>query len=193
MTTEPGIIKRMEADGLRVFRGPWNVNLVGVRSKNRDQSGDLFDDWIHCVFQDETKNWINLALQSTCDPGNRWMTEPMRRAGCAVMVAGVQYRGLWALGLHRGKIPALVQVGSCKYYRDNNRDKIMDLDPATIRDGVVGLNCHPAGADSQKIGLWSAGCQVVANQQEMDLLLAICRRSASIYGPRFSYTILDEA
>ena len=192
MKEEPAILKRVEADGFRVFRGPWNVNLIGIRSKNRDQSGDLFDDWFHVVFQDETKNWINLAMRSTSDPGNRWMTAPMRSDGCAVKVAGRQYRGLWKLGLHRGKIPALVQVGKCAYYRDNDRDKILDLDPATIKEGVVGLNCHPSGPDSQRIGLWSAGCTVLPNQEEFDMLLSICRRSASIYGPRFSYTLLDE-
>ena len=187
----PAILQRVEADGHRVFTGAWNKNLVGVRSKERDQAGDLFDDWIHVVFQTSDGAWVDLAVASTVDPGVRWMASPMRSEGAAVMAPG-QYRGLWELGLHKGKIPALVQVGPCRYYRDNNRDKILNLDPATGGDGIIGLNLHPAGEDSQRIGLWSAGCQVVAHQGEFDIVLSLCRRSAERYGPRFSYTLIEE-
>ena len=193
MSAEPAILRRCEADGFRVFRGAWNVNLIG-RSSNRDQAGDLFDDWIHVVFQDDAEHWIDLAFRATTDPGNRWMTAPMRSAGCAIMAAGHQYRGLWRLGLHRGKVPALCQVGVCKFYRDNDRDKILDMDPDTLTEGVVGLNLHPSGSgNTERIGLWSAGCQVLGGpQSDFDILLAICRRSAEIYGPRFSYTLIED-
>ena len=191
MTTEPAILQRVRADGHRVFTGPWNVNLIGVRSANRDQAGDLFDDWLHCVFQTDAGNWIDLCFQATTDPGRRWLEKKGGHGRGAAIMAPGQYRGLWALGLHRRRVPALVQVGRCRYYRDKDRDTILDMDPATIEDRIVGLNCHPAGPDSKRIGLWSAGCQVVANQDEFDTLLSICRRSSQYYGPRFTYTLIE--
>ena len=69
------------------------------------------------------------------------------------------------------------------------------MEPGTDESGVVGLNIHRSSASrtSTKIGKFSAGCQVLANPDEFDLLVSLCDRAAELYGPRFTYTLTDTA
>ena len=82
----------------------------------------------------------------------------MRVEGCAAIVCDRQYKGLWQIGMHRGKYRALVQRGIIAVYRDDNKDKVIDRDPSTIMEGYFGINGHHAGEESTVVGKWSAGC-----------------------------------
>ena len=116
----------------------------------------------------------------------------MNVKGTAILVPG-QYRGSHKIGLHRGKYKALVQTGGrvC-VYRDNNKDDILDMDPATEQDGYFGINLHKAGSHSTEVDKWSAGCQVWANADDFAAFMAIVEKSAETYGPQFTYTLIDE-
>jgi len=78
-------------------------------------------------------------------------------------------------------------------WRDNNRDIALDQGPEDT--GLHGINLHRAGRGTEAghhVGKWSAGCQVLPRAEDFDLLMALCRRAAAAWGPRFTYTLLTE-
>jgi|TARA_R100000084_G_scaffold31342_1_gene12046 hypothetical protein len=185
----PEILKRVKSLGHVVFtNGQWNVNLIGVRNSNR--KANQFDDELHVVFKDHRDQWVDLSFTATTDPGTYWLHNPMRAAGTAILVAG-QYRGSHKIGMHRGRYPALVQHRPVKVYRDRNRDNVLDMDPNTAIEGIYGINIHHAGYDSHRVDKWSAGCTVIGSLTEWDAFMAVIRRSADLYGERFTYTLIE--
>jgi len=191
--SEPAILARAEREGHVVFRrGSYNLNIIGVRTTGRE--ANKFDDWLHVVFKDDAGCWIDHCFRITTDAGNYWLHNPMKVSGTAILVAG-QYRGAYKLGKHRGKYTALVQRGAAvKIYRDNNRDSILDHDPDSIREGWFGINIHRANPsrESTRVEKYSAGCQVFADPEEFDIFIALCEKSATIYGDTFTYTLLED-
>jgi len=187
----PAILTRSKDAGHTIFtRGAWNLNIIGVRSAAR--KANVFDDQMHVAFKDETGQWVNLSFECTTDPGAYWLAKPMQVTGTAIMAPG-QYRGSHKIGKHRGKYTALVQTGGrVSYFRDNDKDEILDMEPGTEQSGYIGLNLHKAGSDSTSVDRWSAGCQVIANSLEFDIFMALVQKSASLYGDTFTYTLLED-
>ena len=191
MSDLPAILQRSEAAGHVVFkRGAWNVNLIGVRTVGRQSN--KFDDWMHVVFKDDSGAWIDLSFECTTDPGTYWLENPGRRERTAILQAG-QYRSTWKIGKHRGKKPALVQTeGKVKVHRDSDRNTTLDLSTDSVMDGWFGINIHRAGSNSTSVDKWSAGCQVIANDAEFEIFMAILTKSAELHGDTFSYTLLED-
>ena len=188
----PSILQRAKDSGYQIFvDGDYNVNLVGVRS--RTNKSNKFDDLLYCVFKQDGK-WIEFKLPCTTDAGIHWLENPSRPEGTAILVAG-QYRSVYKLDLHAGKYKALCQRnGKVRVYRDSNRDEILDRDPESVQSGYFGINIHRATSkgDSHNVDKWSAGCQVLQNSNDFDILIAICKKSASIYSNKFTYTLLED-
>lgn len=185
----PVILQRVRDEGLAVFeRGRYNLNIVGVRTPPGQVNA--FDDELHLIYKDEYDQWVDLAFPCTTDPGLYWLKNPGRRAGTAILKPG-QYRGAYQIGLHRGRYPALVQRKPVTVYRDRNRDDVLDMDSSTEQDGLYGINIHHAGFDSHRVDRWSAGCTVVGNLLDWEIFFAVIRRSAELYGERFTYTLVD--
>jgi hypothetical protein len=191
MSTLPAILKRSEEAGHTVFKnGSYNLNLIGVRTESR--LANKFDDWFHVVFKDDSGSWIDLSFECTTDPGTYWLEKPMNSNGTAILKAG-QYRGVWKVDLHRGKYKALCQRnGKVTVYRDNDRNNTLDLSIDTIDEGWFGINIHKAGNDSTQVNRWSAGCQVIANDAEFEILMSLVYKSIEKYGDGFSYTLLED-
>ena len=176
--------------GHAVFeRGLYNLNIIGIRSP--DRTSNTFNDRI-CVVYRDGDGWVTRTFAATTDPGVYWREHPMNVRGTAIMCPG-QYRGSHVLGYHRGRYRALVQSRPVRYWRDGNRDEVLDMEPGTDESGVVGLAIHRASASrtSTEIGKFSAGCQVFADPDEFDLFVSLCERAAELYGPRFSYTLIE--
>ena len=190
-TDIPDILKRTAKAGHVIFTtGDYNLNIIGVRTKSR--IANKFDDYLYCVFK-VADVWQEFKFAITTDPGLYHIKNPKYVVGTAIMVAG-QYRGAYKIGTHRG-YPALSQRGAkVKIYRDGNKDHILDHDPETSISGYFGINIHRATkyGTSKKVDKWSAGCQVFANSDDFDLFLEICEKSASIWGNKFTYTLLED-
>ena len=185
----PAILKQVASAGHAVFtRGLFNLNIVGIRTP--DDSANTFNDGLVVAYKDE-HGWITRGpWKWTTDPGTYYRLRPMNVEGTAIMCPG-QYRGAYQIGLHRGR-PALRQVGPVRIWRDNNRDAILDMDPATVDTGRYAMNIHRSSStESTVVDRWSAGCQVAARSTDMDCLLSLCRKSAELYGPRFTYTLIE--
>lgn len=167
--------------------GNFNINIIGVRAKGASIT-NRFDDIILLDYKNEKGEWCRQAYKATTDPGLYYMKSLMSKKGCAIVVPG-QYRGVWQIGLHKGKYQALVQRKSIKVYRDANLNDIYDLNPKTIENGVFGINLHKAGANSIQVDKWSAGCQVIARERDFNQLMSIVKKQSS---NTYTYTLLRE-
>ena len=194
--SRPAILDRVDAHGFASFSGPWNVNVIAVRT--RDGVPDVFDDWLHVVYQDAAENWHDLAVKCTTDPGLYFLHKPYNPDfGTAILVAPQQARSVYRIDKHAGRYDALCQRGKnpVSVYRDRNMDSIHDHDPETITTGSnYGINVHRAAAHkaSETVHNWSAGCVVVQCPLEFDAVMSVLKKSADVYGNAFTLTILKE-
>lgn len=161
------------------------VNIVGIR--NLDNSGivtNVFDDTITLSYNIsgvfDFKVW-----PATTDPGKKGVQEYSNIKGVARLVEG-QYTNCYALGLHKGKYLALVQIGRVKVWRDANKDLIYD--EKSIDQGLFGINIHRAGVDSTYVENWSEGCQVFKRQADFEEFLSIIKY---LRFPKYTYTLIN--
>lgn len=170
-------------------KGEYNLNIIGIR-----KSGNLitngFDDYIVVIYKNK-RGWQKIYYRATTEPGSYYMYTIPNKIGTAIMVPG-QYRGAYKIGKHQGKYKALVQVKPVKVYRDANKDSYYDMEPETIQNGVFGINIHKASNASKRIDKWSAGCQVIANDDNFRAFMQLCEKAAKIYGDTFTYTLINE-
>ena len=181
------ITEAMRKKGYSFFeKGDYNLNIIGIRNVS-DQVDDLFDDTLFLAYKVDDRFNVQ-QFDITTQPGAYYMKNPMNKLGTAILAPG-QYKGAYTIGLHQGKYEALRQSGLLKIYRDNDRDTVYDYENITdsLNDGI---NIHKAGRASKKIDNWSAGCQVLAYSADFDILMSLAKRSAKLYGDKFTYTLL---
>lgn len=166
--------------------GAWNLNLVVVRRSPGVL--DAYDDQIHAVCRDEAGAWVDWWAWGTANPGSYYAVDHPTRGGTGTLVAPQQVRGGWKIGLHRGKTPALVQAGPLRIWRDRDFDGLPDLTGPIVQG--AGYNLHPMGRADRPVGRWSAGC-CGPTADRWPELWALVQRSAAIYGPAFTATIIE--
>jgi len=184
------IAKALNKKGYAFFENdkkPFNINIVGIR--NPEPKPNVFNDLLTVSWKYQGR-WSMIQMNFTSDPGNHWMEHPMNRKGAAIVKEG-QYRGVWSMGMHRGQYKALVQRKDITVHRDNNKDLKHDF--VNEESGIFGINCHRASAKrkSVEVNKWSAGCQVVQDPHEFDVLMRICEESAEVFGNSFTYTLIN--
>ena len=193
--TREQIEAAMAKKGYKYFTGgDYDVNIIGVR--NSDTHGKVtnaFDDCVTISFKEDGE-WKFYCYQATTDPGSHWEKNLLNTKGVAILKPG-QYRGSHKLRLHQGKYLALGQQKPVKVYRDNNRDGKYDLLEENIDEGIFGINIHRAtgraGGKSVQVDKWSAGCQVIADNDDWHQFLDICQTAREKWGNSFSYTLLE--
>jgi len=191
-------IKRaMDHKNYKFFEsGSYNVNIIGIRnSATANKVTNKFDDKITLSYKDEDDNWQYHEFDCTTDPGTHYMDSPiLENTGCAILVPG-QYKGSHKIRKHQGRYEALGQQRKVKVYRDNNRDDIYNLNTESIDEGLFGINIHRAtkyaGKKSSQVDRWSAGCQVIASNDDWTKFMKICRKARDIWGNNFTYTLLE--
>lgn len=170
--------------------GDYNLNIVGIRNSATGQRvTNLFDDSLVVSYK-VAGTWVHRTWEITTDPGKKGVMEFHNPLGVARLVEG-QYRGAWQIGLHKGKYEALTQLKPVKVYRDKNRD--LAYDETKITEGIYGINIHKAGKVSTFVENWSEGCQVFKRTDAFDEFMRICKKSAQLYGNRFTYTLIESA
>jgi hypothetical protein len=182
------LLKVMTEKNYKIFKDG-STNLIGIRSNNCRPN--YFDDSFYDLRIDGTLKYY----QITTDPGKTCLIKPVNSKGCAILKPG-QYQGMWAVGKHKGKYPALVQVKPCTVIRDANRDNKLDFDAKKEETGLFGINCHKArnGIISTLVNGWSAGCQVHAGSNRFDNeFMPDMKKAAVKYGNSFTYTLLVES
>ena len=172
----------------------YDVNIVGVRnSETKGRVTNAFDDCMTISYKVEGE-WKFHCFPCTTDPGTHWVENILNDRGVAILKPG-QYRGSHKLRLHQGKYLALGQKKPMSIYRDANLDGKYDLIEESVREELIGINIHRAtsraGGKSSRVDKWSAGCQVIADNDDWHEFLDICQAAREIHGNSFSYTLLE--
>ena len=195
--TREQIKDTVEGLGYKYFIGDnYDVNIVCIRnSETEGRVTNKFDDLITISYKDEDGEWQYHEYDCTTDPGDDWMENPwIKEKGWAVLKPG-QYRGSHKLRLHSGKYLALGQKTPVTVYRDNNRNDEYEFDESSCDTGVFGINIHRAtaleGKTSTYVNKYSAGCQVIASNDDWFAFLEICQTAREVWGNSFSYTLIE--
>lgn len=175
--TDAQLLKRVkEIDNFKgIPSGRW---ILGVRS-NEDMP-NKFDDKF---YEFEHEKFIRV-VSGTTHPGKTILQGGFKEynpKGAAVVRADRWYYNVWRYGLHRSKMPALLQIGAqIEVYRDGDMDgKSEELGKPV--PGWYGINYHTntynwSAANlkikTEDINAWSAGCQVVNDRDAYALQMA---------------------
>ena len=172
-----------------LFTGELNLTLVGIRATDTD--ANTFNDLLCVLYEDAAGKLQMQTYPITTDPGLYYRQHPIHVDGTAILKPG-HYTACWQIGAHQGKYIALVQRGPMTVYRDRNKDGKLDL--TNEQSGYFGINLHRTGVNAHSLitDKVSAGCQVFANADDFDAVMALAQQSAAKHGNRFSYTLLDE-
>lgn len=181
------------------FKGfPREHWILGVRSK-ADLPGK-FDDKF---YEFDEKKFITV-LSGTTHPGLTILRDfkKYNKEGAAVLKSNEWYYGVWKYGLHKGIMPALLQLGSeLLVYRDGDKDnKAEEL--GKPKWGWYGINFHTNTYDwSDKnlkvkvddIGAWSAGCQVSNERDKFAEMMKYYAKAAKEGSQKsVTYCLIDE-
>ena len=182
----------VEQKGHTWWEGEYDPFLYAIRS--RSLLVNLWNDILGICYIDKFGNKINLMHHGSTKPGLNWLKEKTGNVnGTAILQPG-QYRRCWTIGTHSG-YPALIQsrLGAFNVWRDNNKDGRFDFQGPTYTD-ATGLNMHTESLihDTDKVGLYSAGCQVREFDKEHFITMNILLLSIDKYGDDFSYTLMEE-
>ena len=195
--TREQIESAVKSKGYRWFEnGDYNVNIVGIRnSETKNKVTNKFDDCITVSYKKDGE-WKFYCFECTTDPGTHWVENIMRKEGVAVLKEG-QYPGSHKIRKHQGRYDALGQQRPVKVYRDNNKDGVYDLNESTVDEGLFGINIHRAtkweDKKSSQVDKWSAGCQVIAANNDWRKFLGICEKAREVWGNNFSYTLIESS
>jgi hypothetical protein len=166
-------------------------NIIGIRTNL--YVADVFNDLL-CLVYNECGKEVLKTYTITTEPGLTYQKKLLNSKGCAVLKPG-QYVNAYASSLHQSKADhkALVQVGKVTVIRDKDLDGIAG-NSGTEDSGLFGINIHGANklTKTEKIGSWSAGCQVFQNWKDKEELISICEHFKNVTGNRFTYTLILE-
>jgi hypothetical protein len=197
--TREKIAEVMASKGYKYFTDDnnksYDVNIIGIRNdETKGRVTNAFDDTMTISYKNEDGEWQYHEFNCTTDPGTHWVENILNDRGVAILKPG-QYRGSHKLRLHQGKYLALGQKKHMKIYRDANLDGQYDLIEESVKDELIGINIHRAtsraGNKSSRVDKWSAGCQVIADNDDWHQFLDICQTAREIHGNSFSYTLLN--
>jgi hypothetical protein len=169
--------------GYPIFRNnskDYNLNVTFLR--NPDGKTNHFDDIVVIDWWD-LHNTRNIhTWEITTDPGLYWLKKPMNVNGTAIVCHDQFVRGAFIPGYHRG-YKAMVQNPKAvfKTWRDNDLDNIIDYGGKIYTD-VTGLNWHHA-YNIEKVGPYSAGCQVQSKKADQKESYEICEKGYKNWGP----------
>jgi hypothetical protein len=149
----------------------YDVNIIGIRnSETKGRVTNAFDDTITIAYKCEAGAWHYHEFECTTDPGTAWMENPwLKEIGCAILKPG-QYRGSHKIRLHGGKYTALGQNFIFSFNSFNSFLSPLSVHPSNTTTGIFGINIHRAtakkGGKSIRVGKYSAGCQVIASNDD---------------------------
>jgi len=196
MKTYESIRKSVLAKNYKWYEGNLNVNIIWERTS--DDITNMFTDFLHIVY---TENNINktLSLPATTKPGIRGgIDSPIIYegiTGTAIIIPG-QYISSWEFKdtyKEFSEYPYFRQVKGIKYWRDGNKDLI--IDHVQEQDNkIFNTHCHRmSNTGTYGLGFinnWSLGC-MGCPEPIWYAVLPIIRESVKLYGTIFSGTILE--
>jgi len=136
--------------------------IVGIRdSTGRNQ--DIINDYLGFLTKDEL-----FLTEGTTEAGVHYVENKKdRNAQGTFYLRNGYHKKIWCLGLHKGYEALVNDWRKClptEGWRDANYNYVYDKEDIKVR-GHFGINFHRMSASVlvDKIGKYSAGCQVVRN------------------------------
>ena len=184
------VIATLRRLGYRIYEKPFELNIIG--SRGLEATANAFDDKLYVLFKNAQHRWESYSYAVTTDPGTYWLKNPMQVSGTAILKQG-QYVDAYKIGLHRGQYKALVQTKSVTVLRDYDRNAVLDFSNGKESRGLFGINIHRASIHgvTKTVGKWSAGCQVFEKNADFIHFMSLCEKHRSLYGNRFTYSLID--
>lgn len=170
-------------------RGKGNALIIGVQSKI--QGDDSFNDKFY-VYNDADKFVIATTGTTNCGQSALKNYGKFGLKGAAVWKTNQFYEGLYRLGFHKGKMPALIQQKPIALFRDSDKDNIPEQEGIEFND-IIGANFHGVSynIDSDKlinqIGEWSYACPVCNNMRHYRSIINFAKKYSFI-----DYCLLNE-
>lgn len=172
--------------------------ILGVRSA-ADKPG-MFDDKFYEFIGEKNVR----VLSGTTHPGLTILKrfDKYNKEGAAVVKSDEWFYNLWCYGKHKGKMPALLQLGApILLYRDGDRDNKAE-ETGKVHKGWHGINFHTNTYDwsdkslkfkQEDIGAWSAGCQVPNDRKQFAEMMKYYAQAAANGSQKFvTYCLLKE-
>jgi len=176
-------------------QGKYNINLFGIRPKN--PLVNEFGCILGVAYLDEFLIKQCLTFRGSTLPGLYYLKNKLGNVNGTFILAPGQHVKCWKAGYHHigkpNQYEAYQQAGPgvFKGYRDNDKDGQLDM-TGTLYTDVAGLNGHTTKeTDTDIVGAYSAGCQVVRDDKEHAIWLNVGKRSAELYGNLFTYTLFQ--
>jgi hypothetical protein len=146
------------------------ITLIGIRD-SKDQEKDVINDYLG--FWTKTELFL---CKGTTEPGVFWVKDKAERnkQGTFHLLEGFHEK-IWSIGIHKGYEALTNQYPQCKPtkgWRDVNYDFTRDAKDVVVCD-YFGINFHRMHPISivDKIGKYSAGCQVVQDAKDLAYVL----------------------
>lgn len=179
--------------GYYFYETDLKLNIVGIRnSSTKNLVTNKFDDIITVTYKEGSEiKFYQFAI--TTDPGAYYVKNFFPSTVATGRMVPGQYINAYSIGVHRSIYEALVEVGSIKAFRDNNKDDIYD--ETNIQQGNFSMNIHKASNSGIQIATeidnTSAGCQVFSSTQDFNNFMTIVKSSKTKLNLNsFTYTLL---
>lgn len=173
---------------------PDEITLIGIR-QSKGLNDDIINDYIGYV----TSNSIKI-VPGTTEPGVYWTKDKAERNKSGTFHLSLGYHEkIWCIGTHKGYEALVNDYRYCKPtrgWRDKDYDFTRDPSDVEVCD-YFGINFHRMHPIQivNKIGKYSAGCQVIQNPKDFaDILHTI--KTTNMYlknsaKTTFSYYLFD--
>ena len=207
MRTYQEVKKAVLNQGFRWFSAPYSLNNVWERTSN--VITNKFTDFRHICWLDDKGVEHILSLPATTKPGlYKSILEPVTVngiTGTAVIKFPQQVIGGWQFrdtNKEFSHYPYFRQVKPADYLRDGDKDNMIDepdcddkdkYECPEVDDSIFGTHWHimsrPGTYGSGLVNNWSKGC-CGQPEPEYEKTLEITRKSAALYGNKFTGTFL---
>jgi hypothetical protein len=200
MLTYQNLKNIVEKKGYEFFdNGAYNLNCVWERTD--DIFTNMFSDLLHIAYKDNIGAEQYVCLKATTKAslyGKGSVTQPLP-GGTAVICPG-QYPSAWMFSEGNGTnvapwgLPYFAQMRSINYWRDANKDNIIDktlLEKNEIYDTNWHVMAEPLSYNLPGCLPWSEGCMGISQVDMLTVLAPLCRLAIPIWGKEFTGTIME--
>ena len=157
---------------------PTGLHFVGLRAKGGFT--DTFNDMALAMHG----GIVAFACRCTTDPGKEHREKPENKEGCAVWAISQVVDGL-TFGYHKGEYRCLVPAKPIPVLR---YDSLTDATGTPSTSRTTQWHRASPSHESNRVGLWSAGCTVIANPNDFATLMAMADTSGQ---QRFTVSMLE--
>ncbi len=181
------------------FEKTYSLNFIWERTSYN--ATNVFDDLLHVCYLDAKLVPQIKSIPATTKPGLKGsLLEPVLVEGIrgtAIIECG-QYLSSWQFKdttKEFSSYPYFRQIGKINYYRDGNKDRIIDKVNRQVAK-LFGTHWHRMSNNgtygSGQVNNWSLGC-MGSPEPEWAKILPIVRTSVKLYGDKFTGTIMESS